>query len=122
MSFMRSSLVKSMMDDCVYMIRQIQPDGEGGFTTVYAEGTGFKAVISFDMSNEAQIAQVEGVTGLYTISTEQNINLQYRDVIKRLSDGKYFRITTDGDDYKTPKFSTLNMRIVRAEEFDIGNE
>lgn len=122
MSYTASPLIQSMMTDCVYMIRQIQPDGEGGFTTVYTEGTQLRAVITLDNSNEAQIAKVQGVTGLYTISTEQDINLQYRDVIKRLEDGKYFRVTTDGDDYKSPKFSTLNMRFVRAEEFDIGNE
>jgi hypothetical protein len=57
------------------------------------------------------------VTGLYTIITEKNINLQYHDVVKRLRDEKIFRVTSDGDDKRTPASAGLNMRNVSAEEW-----
>ena len=40
------------------------------------------------------------------------------DIIKRLSDDKFFWITSDGTDKKTPLSSTLDMRVVTAEEMD----
>ena len=47
--------------------------------------------------------------------------LYYHDVIKRLSDGKIFRITSDGDDKATPKSASLNMRSVSAEEWSLAD-
>jgi hypothetical protein len=44
--------------------------------------------------------------------------LQYHDVFRRLSDGKIFRVTSDGDDKFTPDTATLNMRQVTAEEWE----
>jgi hypothetical protein len=37
----------------------------------------------------------------------------------RNSDGKIFRITSDGDDNHTPKSATLDMRQVSAEEWSL---
>ena len=66
----------------------------------------------------ARIAEKQGVTALYTITTRKNINLQYHEIIKRVRDGKLFRITSDGDDNATPGSAGLNMRQVSAEEID----
>jgi hypothetical protein len=38
-------------------------------------------------------------------------------VFRRESDGKIFRVTSDGDDKKTPPSAGLDMRQVTAEEF-----
>ena len=69
--------------------------------------------------SELSAALAEGVTGVYTVTTAKNVNLQFHDVFKRLSDGKVFRVKTDGDDKKTPKSAGLNMRQVRAEEWTV---
>jgi hypothetical protein len=45
--------------------------------------------------------------------------LDFHDVIMRIADGKIFRITSDGDDNKTPKSATLDMRQVSAEEWSL---
>ena len=42
--------------------------------------------------------------------------LSYNDIFKRKSDGKIFRVTSDGDDKYTPDSAILNMRQVTAEE------
>ena len=77
------------------------------------------AAIVLDNSTQAKIAAVQGVTALYTVTTRKNINLQYHDVFRRESDGKIFRVTSDGDDKKTPASASLNMRQVSAEEWKL---
>ena len=47
------------------------------------------------------------------------MNLQARDIFKRLEDNKIFRVTSDGDDNKTPAGARLNMRQVTAEEYTL---
>lgn len=95
-------------------------DGYGGIITKWEEGAPFEAALVLDDSIEAQIAMKQGVTGVYTITTRRGINLQYHDVLKRVSDGKIFRVTTDGDDSKTPVSAHLDMRNVRAEEWELN--
>lgn len=111
------SLLKDAMEKCIMLDKQRQPDGEGGFTTTWTEGAEFKAAITFNTSLQARTAEKQGVTSLYTVTVSKNAMLEYHDVFKRLSDGKIFRVTTDGDDSFTPKSATLDMRQVSAEEY-----
>lgn len=95
------------------------PDGEGGFTTEWAEGATFMAAITYDTSIEARAAEKQGVTSLYTITTARSVVLEYHDVLKRIYDGKIFRVTSDGEDKATPESTALDMRQVTAEEWRI---
>lgn len=61
---------------------------------------------------------MEGVKNLYTITTSRDITLIFGDVLRRESDGKLFRITSDGTDKKSPLSATLDMRVVTAEELE----
>lgn len=115
------SLLTEQMEQCVIYNKTLVSDGYGGYTTTYAEGVSFKAAVVLDSSIEARIADAQGVKGVYTVTTGKEMNLQYHDVFKRLSDGKIFRVTSDGDDNKTPKSATLNMRNVNAEEWSLPN-
>lgn len=115
------SLLTEAMDTCVYLNKQVQPDGYGGTITVWAEGAEFLAAITFDTSIEARRAEAQGVTSLYTVTTSKAITLEYHDVFRRVSDGKVFRVTSDGDDKFTPPSATLDMRIVTAEEWSVAN-
>jgi len=92
-------------------------DGYGGYVTEWVDGAEFQGAITLDTSIEARIGEKQGVTALYTVTTSKALNLQYHDVFKRLSDGKVFRVTSDGDDKHTPKSANLNMRQVKAEEW-----
>ena len=96
-----------------------QADGRGGFVTSWQEGAQFNAAIVFDSSMQAKIGEAQGVTALYTITTNKSVNLQYHDVFRRASDSKIFRVTSDGDDKHTPESAGLNMRQVSAEEFTL---
>lgn len=114
------SLLDKAMVDVVLLDKVRTPDGEGGFKTSWSEGAAFKAAITFDTSIQARTAEVQGVTSRYTVTTRKSAILSYHDVFKRLSDGKIFRVTSDGDDKFTPEGAGLNMRQVTAEEWVIA--
>ena len=113
------SLLEMAMTDMVLIEKVRQPDGEGGFITQWTEGAQFKAAITFDSSMQARIAEQQGVTSLYTVTTKKAAVLSYHDVFKRLSDGKIFRVTSDGDDKFTPDSAALNMRQATCEEWEL---
>lgn len=110
-------LLQDSMEDCVMLNKQTSSDGYGGYITTWADGAEFKAAIVLDTSIEAKMAEQQGVTGIYTITTSRALNLQYHDVFRRARDGKIFRVTSDGDDKLTPASATLDMRQVSGEEF-----
>lgn len=112
-------LVKGQMETCVMIDKTTVSDGRGGFDYAFVDGAEFQAAIILDNSIQAKIAEQQGVTGVYKVTTTKSINLQYHDIFKRVSDGKIFRATSDGDDNKTPVSATLNMRQVSAEEYTL---
>ena len=115
------SLLSEAMGACVLLNKQTASDGYGGYITTWVDGAEFQAAITFDTSIEARVADKQGVSSLYTVTTSRALTLEYHDVFRRLSDGKVFRVTSDGDDKYTPKSATLDMRQVTAEEWSLPN-
>lgn len=111
------SLLLEAMENCIMLDKRTTADGYGGYITSWVEGADFPAAVVLNNSIEARVAEQQGVTALYTITTKKTMNLQYHDVFKRVSDGKIFRVTSDGDDDKTPNSAGLDMRQVSAEEW-----
>lgn len=114
------SLLSEAMENCVILNKQTTQDTYGGYITTWADGAEFKAAITFDTSLEARVADKQGVSSLYTVTTSRSLTLEYHDVFRRVSDGKIFRVTSDGDDKYTPRSAGLNMRQVTAEEWSIN--
>ena len=85
-------LVYDAMEKSNIIDKVTVPDGYGGVKTTYKLGAEIMVAYSMDSSTEARIAAQQGVTGLYTVTTEKSINLQFHDVFKRKSDGKIFFI------------------------------
>lgn len=112
------SLIDVYNVDCHIMDKTTVPDGLGGVKTTWTEGAAIKAAITFNTSMEARVAEKQGVTSLYQITTKKSVVLRYHDVIVRDEDGKIFRVTSNGDDNKTPSTAGLNMRVVNAELLD----
>lgn len=115
------SLLTEAMTKCVMIHKITEDDGYGGETTTWIDGAHFEAAITFDTSIEARTAYQQGVSSLYTVTTRKEKTLNYHDVFRRLSDGKVFRVTSDGDDKFTPVSASLNMRQVTAEEWELAN-
>lgn len=113
------SLLDSAMETCVILDKTTKKDGYGGVITKYVNGAEFNAAIVFDSSMEARLASFQGVTDIYTVTTRKSVVLQYHDVFRRERDGKAFRVTSDGYDKATPASASLDMRVVKAEEYEV---
>lgn len=113
------SLYEMAMKKFIFLESHREPDGKGGFNTEWHDGAEFLAAVAFDNSMQAKTAQKQGVTSVYTIYTKKSVEFEYHDVIKRLEDGKIFRITSNGKDKKTPESAALNMLAVSAEEWEL---
>lgn len=117
------SLLDSAMESCTMIDKTSVDDGLGGTKKVYVDGANFMCATTLNTSTEARLAEKQGVKSLYTATTRKNVNLQFHDVFRRNRDGKIFRVTSDGDDNKTPDSAILDMRVVTCEEWEIpGNE
>ena len=108
-------LIDCMMVPCVFMVKKQTPDGSSGNNSEWAEGKPLKAAIVRDTSTEARIAEAAGTVEMYTITVSRSVHLEYHAVIKRLSDGKTFRITSDNSEKKTPVFTALDIAQSNAE-------
>lgn len=97
-----------------------QNDGYGGYATSYTPGATFDGVLVLDNSINAQVAQKEGVTGVYTLTVDKIIRLPWHTVFKKISGenlvGTFFRVT-DRDDKSTPNGSSIVMRTMNVEEY-----
>lgn len=113
-------LIDTFKVDCVLMDKVRVEDGEGGFTTGWQEGAAFKAAIVHDTSLEARVAEKDGLTNTYTVTTETNAALDFHDVFKRVSDGQVFRVTSNGDDKRTPSVASFSFSQVTAEEWQLS--
>ena len=97
------------------MVKKSEPDGSGGDNTVWKDGEPLRAAIIRDTSTEARIGEAAGTVETYTVTVSRSVHLKYHDVIKRLSDGKTFRITSDNAEKKTPICTALDIAQSTAE-------
>lgn len=111
------SLLQQAMTDVVAMEKTRVSDGEGGFIVDWVDGAVFKAAITFDTSMQSRIGEKQGVSSRYTVTTNKSAKLEFHDVIRRLNDGKVFRVTSDGDDKQTPDSASFQFVQVTAEEW-----
>ena len=112
------SLIEAFMSPCILMEKVRIKDGASGFITEWKEGEQFDAAITLDTTMEARIAEKDGVSAVYTVTT-YGVKLGHDDIIKRVEDGRYFRITSDGVDKKTPGVASFNISQVNAERLEL---
>lgn len=113
------SLLENAFVNFVIVNKITVDDGYGGIETRWTDGATIKGAIVYDNSREGKIAQALGSTDVYTLTVKKNVELDYHTVLRRASDGKVFRLTSDSDDNKTPDAAGLNMRQYTAEEFEL---
>lgn len=114
-------LVDDAMEKTYIMDKTTTLDDYGSVKTVWKEGAQIMAAYSFNSSTQARIAAQQGVNNRFTILTNKSVVLQFPDIVKRASDGRYFRITSDGTDNRTPNSAGLDLRAVEAEQWEITN-
>ena len=113
------SLLDNAYEDFTVVNKSVIDDGYGGTTEVYSDGATIKGAMVFDNSTQMKVAQAAGVTSAYTFTVQKNVALDYHTVLRRESDKKIFRLTSNSDDKKTPEEAALNMRQYSAEEWKI---
>ena len=112
------SLLSQAFELCTIINRQKVNDDYGGFVNEWVDGAEFQAAIVFDASMQAKVAEKQGVSSLYTVTTSRSMTLEYGEYFRRERDGKLFKVTSDGDDRFSPKSATLDMRQCSAEEIE----
>lgn len=115
-------LFENFMVPCQMIDRKTIEDDQGGFSTQWTDGAKFRAAIVKDKELAARVAEKQGVTAVYTITTDVGVKLKFHDVFKRLSDGSIFRVTTNAKDGETPQMATFAFEQVNAERWELTND
>ena len=113
------SLLSDAIEDYTILNKSKEADGYGGYSVTWTDGATIKGAMVFNASIETKKAEAMGVTSVYTLTTRKSVTLEYHDVLRRESDKKIFRVTSDGDDSYTPASASLDMRQVTCEEWSI---
>ena len=114
------SLLENAFETFTIINKVVVSDGYGGTQVAWTDGAPIQGAIVFYNSTEMKVAQAAGVTSAYTLTVKKTVVLDYHTVIRRESDKKIFRLTSNSDDKKTPESATLNMRQYSAEEWALS--
>ena len=114
------SLLSESMENFIMLDKTTVEDGRGGFDPAYVEGAQFDGALALKTSDLVLTADKTQGKNLYDILTPRNVVLSPNDVFKRVSDGKTFRVTSDGKDMKTPNSASLTLRKVSVEQYELG--
>ena len=109
------TLIDSRMEDAVMLDLVSVPDGFGGVVKEWRDGAAFRAAILMKYTTDAEIAYQHGAKRLYTVYTRQIVRLERGDRLRRVSDGRVLRVTSDAVEDKTPGSSALDLYRVQAE-------
>lgn len=113
-------LMNEFMEACTLLEKTRIPDGEGGWVVTWKDGMEFNAAITYDTAIQARVAESEGMKATYTVTTEKSMPLDYHDVFRRERDGQVFRVTSQGDDKRTPESASFQVSQVAAEEWALA--
>lgn len=112
-------LFENFLESCIMLDKKTEADGLGGFVTVYEEGAPFSAAIVKDKTLAARVAEKQGVTEVYTVTTERGVHLNAFDVFRRVADGTTFRVTGNAKDSEPPKMASFAFEQVPAERWEL---
>ena len=110
-------LLDSMMEKCRIMNHLRLDDDYGGYTDTWTEGASFDATIIKNSTTEAQIAEKQGVSELFTVVVKKGFTISFHDVFIRVSDGMIFRVTSNTKDSEAPEASSVKIAKVTAEKW-----
>lgn len=111
------NLIESMMEDCVFLNKVKVDDPVGGYKDDYQDGITFRAAVIKNSTTDVQIAEKSGMSEIFTIVTDKSMVLEFHDVLRRVSDGEIFRVTSRAVDSQAPAASTVPIAKVTAERW-----
>lgn len=90
-------------------------DGMGGLKKDYFDRDPFRAAIHTVSTTQAELAYRSGTKTIYRITHPIALELHAGDVVRRVKDGKLYRITSDSSDNRTPDVAQERYAYVTAE-------
>ena len=112
-----SHLFEETFEECTLIDRRSVSDGMGGYINRWIDGAKFVASIDKDNTLAARVAEKQGVTEIYTVTTYKGANLDFHDVFRRESDGLTYRVTSNSKDSETPPRASFQISQVTAERW-----
>lgn len=116
------SLIDQYKDECVLLTKSRTADGLGGYKTAWVDDVKFFPAWEYLSSSEMVLAEQQGTNRVYRIYIPKSMNMDYHEAFRRLSDGQVFRVINPGTDRQTPGTSSMNMRVVEVEKWELPNE
>lgn len=107
--------VEDFFVPCVMMDKKTAQDGFGGVVETWTDGAPIRCGIVRKSTTEAVIAYQKGTREIFTLAFSDLLEMHQGDTVKRLSDGKTFRVTSDSRDMTTPPGSEMHFRQADAE-------
>lgn len=117
MSGFSSDLLNEFKARFAIWYRISKDDDYGGYTSEWTKGASFDGILTEDVSIQAAIAGIDTSKNMFGLKVENNVPLEYHSIIRRDSDGRFFRITS-GEVLKSPRMSRLNMKILSCEAYE----
>lgn len=117
----QGTILEQYVDDVggyVVLNRILTSDGLGGQTYTIVEGLEFDGLILLNTSIQGQVAEQQGVTGIYTFAYPKNLSIPPRTILRRIKDGKVFR-TVNLDGNAMPDISTFDLKVTRLEDYTL---
>ena len=113
-----NNLSGAFLTDCVRLIPEYTPDGQGGRATRWTDGPAFRAALVKSGSAAGRSAEKTGVSESYAVTTPVGAGLMHGDAFRRVSDGAAFRVTSNYTDTSPPKCAGFTFEQVTAERWD----
>jgi len=112
------SLLDEAFESFTVMNKAMVDDGYGGVITTWTPGANVSGAMVFNGSSVMRVAEALGSKSSYTFTCRKALQFDFHDVLKRASDNKLFRLTSNSDELKTPASAGLDMRQYQAEELE----
>ena len=110
-------LFEEAMEACVLLMEKHTPDGSGGTVTAWEDGASFRAAVVLDTSAGIVAGDMARAQNVYSVYVDPADALSYHAVFRRVSDGRVFRVSSDGK--TAPARASFRLSVCTAEEWEV---
>lgn len=111
------SLIDSFRTSFTRLVRTAERDSAGHIVYSYFDGESFSAALVLSGSSEKETAGNVKAVSSYTLTADEDVVIEYADILRRESDGRLFRVTGFVSE-EPPATASFSFRQYSAEDFD----
>lgn len=112
-----SGMLFDSMEPYVKMAQTTIEDAGGGYTTGWTDALSFKGFVRKEQAPEIDAAGKTTVKEMLTVVVPSDVVLSYHDVIRRVSDGAIFRLTSNTADDKALAIASIQIAKANCERW-----